>query len=51
MRVAMAIVRRARELWSCGRICDADGGYEPATDFWSRFLLNVLAPFVPEKLL
>lgn len=39
--------------WTSG---DIDGGdeldtFEPGTDFWSRLMLDLLAPFVPEELL
>lgn len=30
---------------------DEPEGFEPDTDFWSRVLLDLLAPFVPEELL
>jgi cardiolipin synthase C len=36
--------------WTYGD-SDADEGYEPDTDFWSRFLLDLLSPFVPEQML
>jgi len=36
--------------WTYGN-SDADEGYEPDTDFWSRFLLDLLSPFVPEQML
>jgi hypothetical protein len=28
-----------------------DDDFEPGTDFWSRFLLDLMAPFVPEEML
>jgi putative cardiolipin synthase len=36
--------------WTYGD-SDADEGYEPDTDFWSRLLLDLLSPFVPEQML
>ena len=36
--------------WTYGD-SDADEGYEPDTDLWSRFLLDLLSPFVPEQML
>jgi putative cardiolipin synthase len=36
--------------WTYGN-SDADEGYEPDTDFWSRFLLDLLSPIVPEQML
>ncbi len=36
--------------WTYGD-SDADDGYEPDTDFWSRLLLDLLSPFVPEQML
>ena len=30
---------------------EVDEGFEPGTDFWSRLLLDLLSPFVPEELL
>jgi putative cardiolipin synthase len=36
--------------WTYGD-SNADEGYEPDTDFWSRLLLDLLSPFVPEQML
>jgi putative cardiolipin synthase len=36
--------------WTYGD-SDADEGYEPDTDFWSRFLLDLLSPFIPQQML
>lgn len=37
--------------WRAGDSHDDSGEFEPGTDFWSRFLLDLLAPFVPEEML
>ena len=34
-----------------GQVGEIEEGFEPDSDFWSRLLLDVLAPFVPEELL
>lgn len=37
--------------WRAGDSNDDSGEFEPGADFWSRLLLDLLAPFVPEEML